>query len=122
MPAGNAHVGAVAITPLGHFVLLCFRRGSYSALDADYSGDSKTDELMTFFTIFRSPPRTWAHLGSQLKDKPSLGRIFRTLEICYAAFCVLVWSGHNELMCVLDCAACVFHRAWFGRNRFFLQP
>ena len=59
-------------------------------------------------------PRTWTHFCPKLIDKPSLGRIFRTFGIRSRALYTLVWSVHDELVHVYDCATSFIHSAWFG--------
>ena len=43
---------------------------------ADYSEDSKTDELIKISTFFRFSPSTWTHFLSKPRNKPSLGHIY----------------------------------------------
>ena len=53
-----------------------------------------------------SLPRRRAR-GDGLGNKSSLGRTFRTLEMCFTTLCVRAWSGHAELVYVQDCITCV---------------
>jgi hypothetical protein len=50
--------------------------------------------------------------------KPSLSRIFQTVDVCFTTLHALVWSVHAELVQVQDCTTSFFHSAWFGKDNF----
>ena len=48
--------------------------------------------------------------------KPSLSRIFQTVDVCLTTLHALVWSVHDELVQVLECTTSFFRSAWFGKE------
>ena len=58
----------------------------------------------------------------KIREKPSLGCIFRTFGICFTTLYALIWTGRDDLVHVQDCAVGLFQSGWFGKKKFLLQP
>ena len=93
--------------------------GSYVASGANYSGDSKTDELIRVSTIVLFPLDAFC---PKLRNNQSLVRIFRTFGTCLRTLYALVWSAHDESVHVHDCLASFANPIWFGNNKFCCNP